>query len=215
MKVNPLLIEKYHHGECTAEERRVVEEWLFDDTTDDQLVLPEGESKDDYKRDIWNGIETILPVSAAAEKPASSTPASTVWPKAIAAILVAALLAIGFYQLPSSMQPHLIAVDNSSSMEVQHLDSRGYLITVGPKTQAKINYKTGVIDFSGSLLLSPKMDVELIFYGDDEKVSFKMGQTYILLKDKSGRDKMIVVNERNLLDLPPVIQKQVVNEFNI
>jgi len=228
MKISKELIEKYHQDRCTATERGFVEEWLFSGESEDELLLPVGENKEAHKDEIWNGLTGLFLQTAELEKLASghSAPAKkvivkklmvsgTIWFRSIAATLIIGLLGISYFMIPAGLQPHTVTVDNTSSIDVKYLDSNGYNIAVGPNTEAEINYRTGFIDFSGSLMISPKEDIELIFHGDKDKVSFKMGQTYIILKDKKGRDKIIVVNERNLLDLPPVIQKRVTTEFNI
>jgi|GEM_PF-365048 len=235
MKISKELIEKYHRDECTAEERGWVEEWLFSAEADDELVLPAGEDKAIHQQEIWNGLsdlfaekgeESAVPVVISQPGVQAATPPAgrqapkkratyALWYRSVAAAAIFGLLGISWYIIRSKVEPHLVTVDNTSSFDVRYLDSNGYGIAVGPNTEAKINYHTGFIDFSGSLMISPKEDIELIFHGDKEKVSFKMGQTYIILKDKKGGDKIIVVNERNLLDLPPVIQKRVTTEFNI
>jgi hypothetical protein len=214
MKISKELIEKYHRDECSATERGWVEEWLFSGEADDELELPEGEDKYAHQQEIWNGLSGLFPESAerVTEKRGLTY---AVWYRSVAAVLIIGLLGLSLYIIPSQLQPQQVTVDNTSSFDVRYLDYHGYDIAVGPNTEAIINYRTGFIDFSGSLMISPKQDIELIFHGDKEKVSFKMGQTYIILKDKRGTDRMIVINERNLLDLPPVIQKRVSNEFNI
>ncbi|MET1055564.1 MAG: hypothetical protein ABWY16_09665 [Pedobacter sp.] len=223
MKISKELIERYHRDECTATERGWVEEWLFSADAEDELMLPDGEDKLEHQKEIWNGLSGIftetdemsLPQHPEIPEVRKKMVSYALWYRSIAAVLVFCLIGISLFLIPSQLQPHLITVDNTSSFDVRYLDSNGYDIAVGPNTAAKINYRTGFIDFSGSLMISAKEDVELIFHGDKEKVSFKMGQTYIILKDKKGKDKIIVVNERNLLDLPPVIQKRVTTEFNI
>jgi len=221
MKISKELLEKYHRNECTAAERGWVEEWLFSEDADDELILPDGEDKEAHKKEIWNELMDILPeksgeVFVQQHNPGLESPSKyALWQRSIAAALVLGLLITVFYAIPSKMQPHLVTVDNTSSFDVKYLDSSGYDIAVGPNTEASINYHTGIIDFSGSLMISPKRDIRLIFHGDKQKMDFKMGETYIILRDKTENDKMIVVNERNLLDLPPVIQKHIVNQFNI
>lgn len=74
---------------------------------------------------------------------------------------------------------------------------------------------SGIVDLSGSMLIHPKKDIELLFEGSEDKMTFKAGQTYIILKGEHGNDTMIIVNEKNIMDLPPVIQKQIINEFQI
>lgn len=218
MKISKQLIEKYHRNECSTEESEAVEAWVFSGESNEALQLPLGEDKAQHKAALWDEIEKILPEESAA-------PTSTkrlfyknpFWSGAIAATLFIAVLgATGYYlSTVKSARDMPLIVNNSSSMHVKHIDASAYQISVGTNTSTKINNTTGVIDLSGSLLISPKEDMELIFEGSSEKMIFKAGQTYIILKGENGIDKVIVVNEKNIMDLPPVLQKQIINEFQI
>lgn len=210
MNINQELIERYHRDECTEAERRAVEDWLFADDSAEELYLPLNEDKAAHKAAIWNEIAPALPAQPAIKN-------HSFWKGAIAASLVLGLIGIGFYQFASKGRndaPQLVSIDNTSAINVRHLDTKGYDISVGPNTSAKINYATGSVDLSGSMLISPKKDVELTFKGSNQKISLKMGQTYIILNGQT-EDKVIVVSERNLMDLPPVLQKQIINQFSI
>lgn len=217
MKISPELIEKYHRNECSAEESEAVETWLFSGESDEALQLPMGEDKAEHKAVLWNEIEKVLP--SALPTPISTKNAfykNPFWSGAIAATLVIAILSVtGYYLTAVKTSDTPLVVNNSSSMHVKHVDASAYQISVGTNTSTKINNTTGVIDLSGSLLISPKEDMELTFQGSSEKMIFKAGQTYILLKGEDGVDKIIVVNEKNIMDLPPVLQKQIINEFKI
>ncbi|ETZ19088.1 hypothetical protein [Pedobacter sp. V48] len=213
MNINQELIERYHRDECTKEERKAVEDWLFTDDFAEELDLPIGENKTEHKASIWNEIAPVLPKERIIKSHLFSF-----WKGAVAASFVLGLIGLSFYPLTLKTKndsPQLVSIDNTSAISVRHLDSKGYNISVGPNTFAKINYATGSVDLSGSMLISPKKDVELKFKGTDKKISLKMGQTYIILNGKTGEDKIIVVSERNLMDLPPVLQKQIINQFSI
>lgn len=214
MKINQDLIEKYQRGECSTAECRLVEEWLFAEDFTEELELPITEHKADHKTSIWEGIQAVLP----ADLPAQKTPVLMFWKGAIAASLFIGLMGIAIYHLvyrADNLSSQVLSVDNTETLHVRHMDSDEGDIAVGPNTLAKINYKEGTADLSGSMLISPKKDMQLIFKGSQEKISLKSGQTYIILNSKTGTDKMIVVTERNLMDLPPVLQKQIINQFSI
>jgi hypothetical protein len=221
MKISKDLIEKYHRNECSTAEAEAVENWLFSADTDEALQLPLGENKSSHKADIWNEISTILP-----EEPASSAPVTVkksvfrnaFWSGAVAATLVIGIVALAMYQLTASheeQKDQLVSLTNTSSVNVKHIESQGYNLSVGTNTSASIDNLTGVIDLAGSILISPKKDLKLTFEGSTEKITLKKGQTYIILRGKNGKDKLIIVSEKNLMDLPPVLQKQIINEFNI
>lgn len=219
MKISKDLIEKYHRNECSAEESEAVESWLFSGESDEALQLPLGESKAEHKADIWKEITSSI--SPEAEKPRSGPKLifkNTFRTGAIAASLVMGIIGLAAYQLlTDNDEPirQLVSVNNTSSVNVRHIEDSGYRLSVGTNTSASIDNLTGVVDLSGSMLICPKKDITLSFEGSGDKITFKKGQTYIILKGKDGRDKIIIVSEKNLMDLPPVLQKQIINEFNI
>ncbi|ALL06340.1 hypothetical protein AQ505_13025 [Pedobacter sp. PACM 27299] len=222
MNISKDLIEKYHRNQCSTEERDAVEEWLFSSHTDEGLQLPLGESKAVHKADIWKGIADILPEEAPAEtktKPLAEKPIRkySFWIATVAATIVVGMSGLGVVQLQRNKQqtdPELVSINNTSTVKVHHLEVKGYALSVGTSTSAKIDNLTGVVDLSGSILISPKKDITLQFEGSPEKITFKKGQTYIILKSKEGTNQ-IIVSEKNLMDLPPILQKQIINEFNI
>jgi hypothetical protein len=222
MKISKELIEKYHLGECDLQESKFVEEWLFSEETDQELQLPVQENKVELKTQMWEEIQQFLPtgLNTVKEEPAVILTKSfklTQWTKMIAAVLVVGLSSLISYHLYYTPQDPLglVSVNNTSLLKVRHIDSRAYCISLAPESTAKINYQTGNIDFSGSIIISPKKDIELSIGGSDGKMTFKTGQTYIAMNGKSGYDRFILINQRNLMDLPPVLQKQLMNKFSI
>lgn len=216
MKITKALIEKFHRDECSPEEKEYVQEWLFSEDSDELLSFDEAE-KELHKMEMWNEIKTILPKKEQ-PKPIQRAANFQFWRGAIAASIVFALLISGLalYQFNTKNEVlQWVDVDNTSGMQVKYVDSKDFKLSVGPNTSAKIDQLTGIVDLAGSLLIQPKEDFELEFTGATQKMSFKKGQTYIILKGKDGKDKVIIINEKNLIDLPPVIQKQINNEFKI
>ncbi|MEJ2883797.1 hypothetical protein [Pedobacter sp. GR22-6] len=221
MKISKDLIEKYHRNECSPEESDAVEAWLFSSDSDEALQLPMEESKPAHKAAIWEEISSILPneeeVRSDAETGRKSLLKNSFWSGAIAASLVIILIAVASNQLLSKKEPinQLVSINNTSSVNVRHVEDSGYRLSVGTNTSARIDNLTGVVDLSGSMLICPKKDITLSFEGSAEKITFKQGQTYIILKGKDGKDQIIIISEKNLMDLPPMLQKQIINEFNI
>ncbi len=218
MKISKEVIEKYHRNECSAEESEAVEAWLFSGESDEALQLPLGEEKAEHKAGIWREIATVLPEQESPKANGKVILKNTFWTGAIAASLVMGILGLATYQLLSKDdQPlrELVSVNNTSSVNVRHIEDSGYHLSVGTNTSARIDNLTGVAELSGSMLICPKKDITLRFEGSADKITFKQGQTYIILKGKDGKDKIIIVSEKNLMDLPPVLQKQIINEFNI
>ena len=222
MKVNEELIGKYHRQECSSEEAEAVEEWLFSSDSDEALQLPAGENKAEHKLDIWKEIQLVLPEDPEIPKdplvlPVKQPPFSRAfWTGAVAASVALVMVTFVFYTLQvKNKELQLVSVKNSSSYAVKQVSSDGYHLSVGPKTSATINNTNGIVDLSGSIIIKPTEDIELAFGHDQEKIVFKNGETYIIWNDMESSGKIIIINERNLTDLPPVIQKQIINQFKI
>lgn len=217
MKVDKELIEKYHRQECTPAEAHAVEEWLFDDTSDEELQLPPTQPLVQLKQQMWDDISTIFPNEKPAESAKSYVFNRAFWTGAIAASTILVIAAVGFYLFNrnSKQEPILVSINNQSSVDVKQIRSVGYDMSVGPNTSAHISSKNKVVNFTGSIILQPKEDIELSFDNAQQKVVFKAGQTYILFNDAKGRGKVLIVNERNLMDIPPVLQKKISTQFKI
>lgn len=233
MKIDKELLEKYHTHQCTAEESDAVEQWLFSADSEEALQLPASESKAEHKMEMWAEIAKVLPVAGQTPVPAEkiltskSVPLAqqpvkrklkiAFWSGAVAASLITGIMITAIYRFnaPEPEATALVDVKNTSPEKVHHVTSSGYTIAVGTNTSARIDNLTGIVDLSGSMLICPKKDVELSFEGNTEKFLFKKGQTYILLKGKDGKDKILIVDRKNLMDLPPLLQKQITHEFNI
>lgn len=215
MKINADLIEKYHDDRCTPEERKAVEDWLLNCEVDD-LEFHSEKDKQITKADIWNGLDAILPKEEVA-KVVPKSASFYMWKGAIAASLVIGLLSFAFYYFNQNRPTAVdfVAFHNKSSLKVNHINAREYDLSVGPETFAEVNENNGIIDLSGSILISPKKDIDLNFGGAKNKVSLKKGQTYIILNYNTGNQGLLVVNEKNLIHLPPVMQKKLTYEFGI
>lgn len=216
MKVDANLLEKYHDNLCTPEERAAVEDWLFDSDVD-ALEFHSEKDKSLVKSAIWQDIEVALPAEQTAQIKPLKPAAYYMWKGAIAATLLITVLGATFYYFTRNNEKavEFVAFHNKSALKVNHISSKEYSLSIGTETSAEINEHSGVIDLTGSILISPKRDLELNFNGAASTINLKKGQTYIILNSKSGNHGLIVVNERNLISLPPVIQKKLIQEFDI
>lgn len=216
MEIDQEVLERYHLGTCSAQEQQLVEEWLFSADADELDLVAFDGSKADLKQEMWTEIRGVLPKNIAAVKPKSN--AYFMWKGAIAASLfIVAIGAAAYFTfgINSVAENPSLSFSNSSAQHIKRIDAKSYNVSLGPNSSAKINSAAGVIDLSGSLLISPKKDVEWQFEGTTKRVTLKKGQTYIILKNSTGAEGIIVVSESNLLDLPPVMQKQITTQFDI
>lgn len=216
MNISNELLEKYHLNTCSAEERKMVEEWLFNTDVDELDTVNLADDKNILKQEMWREIEMVMPQTAQPIPKRSHT--YFIWKGAIAASLFIAIAgAISYLVIANktTAQNDFLALNNSSAIHVKHIDAKGYDVAIGPNTFARINNSDGMIDLTGSILISPKKDIDLVFEGTTKKVTLLKGQTYIILKNKTGLKSIIVISERNLMDLPPVMQKQLSAQFDI
>ena len=211
MSVNKELLERYHLDACSVEECREIEEWLFNNEAND-FKLSDGTDKNRLKAEMWNDIQSVFPENNKVVKTRSSI--YYMWKGAIAASLFFALSGtVAYLAIPQSAE--IVNLNNNSAAQVKQVNSAGYTVSVAPNTTASINNEMHVIDLNGSILITAEKDVELLLQGTGKKVNFKKGQTYIILKNRDGADEMIMVNKENLLDLPPVMQRQINTHFDI
>jgi len=218
MKIDRDLIDRYHRGACSPKEREAVEDWLFSAESDEVPELPEGESKEVHKAEMWQEIASILPEEEPGLPLKKTGGKDRFWTGAIAASLLAGVLSVGAYFMIDSRKEHaqpLVSVHNGSATQVRRMKYSGYDLSVGRNTSATIDNLTGDADLSGSLLISPKHDLELRFEGSSEPVTFSSGKTYVIMKNASDQGRVLIVTENNMMDLPPVLQKQIINEFDI
>ncbi len=216
MNISQELLEKYHLNTCSAEERQRVEEWLFNTDVEELNTVALAKDKNALKQEMWQEIETVMPQAIKPLPKRSNT--YFMWKGAIAASVFMAMAGVIAYFIMANKsigQADFLELNNPSARYVKHIDAKGYDVAIGPNTVAKINNSDGMIDLTGSILISPKKDINLVFEGTDKKITLLKGQTYIILKNKTGVKSIVVISERNLMDLPPVMQKQLSAQFDI
>lgn len=225
MKISKELIEKYHHGCCTDEEKAAVEQWLLSDDADETIEWSLPGEKMALQSEMWNEIATVLPSSNDTPVPkVGPTIVYSLWKPAVAACLLAVLGSVLYSLKHDQVSQQVIALTNSSGTENKALHEKEFTLSIAPKSNVAINSETGIMDFCGAVLINPKEDIELTFQGtcanptqNRETVSLKKGQNYIALnyggKEQTG--EVIVVEEGAMVSLPPLVLKQLMHQFNI
>ncbi|WP_138476662.1 hypothetical protein [Dyadobacter bucti] len=221
MRISKELIEKYHNGDCTPQEIKEVEDWLFNDETDEELVLPAGADKFKIQDEMWEEIATVFPEKKQHRAILFFSP---FWRQAAAVLLLSAIGAAFFLLKYPAGKTDIIVIKNSSETINKDLDENTYTISLGPKSNVEINNHTGSIDFCGAMMINTKQDIEFTIKGTcaspdqkNEKVTLKKGLNYIALNySSSGKaDEVIILEEGSLMGLPPLVQRQLMVQFNI
>jgi len=225
MKISKELIEKYHHGRCTDEEKAAVERWLLSDDADETIEWSSQDEKTALQSEMWKEIAAVFPSSAETPAPKSS-PAimRSLWKPAVAACLLAVLGSVLYSLKHPPAAQEIIALNNISGTENKAIHEKEFILSIAPKSNVAIDSKTGILDFCGAVLINPKEDIELTFQGtcanpalNREKVSLKKGQNYIALNygGHAQAGEVIVVEEGAMASLPPLVLKQLMHQFNI
>lgn len=214
MEISKEIIEKYHEGNCTPTEKELVENWLLNDEVG-ELNLDK-EAKSTIKKEMWADISSFI----SEEEPKVIHIKKNYFfisdIRKIAAIIVFTLVSVAIYKAYHQQESKetLVLLKNSGE-DLKKVDQHSYLMTMAPNSNAEIDLSKGLIDFCGSILFSPKEDLELNVNGYTDKIKFENGQTYIVLGNYLESNKIIVLNEKDILNLPPVIQRQLITQFNI
>ena len=226
MKVSKELIEKYHDGKCSPEENAVVENWLLDD--DDTQIFPEptGDKKK-ISREMWQDIKLVLPSEIKKSESLIFKMPAIQWVAMAAAASITVFIATFMFLNKTESnsrhsQANISSVNVSESLNREIL-SDDFTISLGPQSNVQINSGTGLVDFCGTLKISPKKDMSLSFKdvctntkGNTEKIDFKKGETYIALNYRHEKTtEVIVMEEKLLMGLPPVLKRQIMDQFNI
>ncbi|GAB3993645.1 hypothetical protein GCM10028807_29430 [Spirosoma daeguense] len=223
MKISKELIEKYHNGQCTLAEKRAVEAWLFDEepSIESPLSFPDGESKAKLQEEMWNEIASILPQN---KKSGILVTFKPLWQQAAAVLLVSLFGAALFYLIDQRANNEIIVVNNLSGTANKQLHESAYSLSVGPKSNVQINNETGRIEFCGAMMINPKRDIELTIQGicarpdkASEKMILKKGQNYIALHygNTANVDEVLILPQSSLTGLPPLMQRNLMMQFNI
>ena len=213
MEIDKELIEKYHLGNCTPEEEAFVNVWLANDEFDD-TQLPDELHKAKDKQKMWSEIASFIEEEQLSKSKTSKLTIGFI-SKIAASLFLILTVGLAYYYLNTKEEQQLVAFDNSTGTKVKYIDSGSYSIVMGPKSNGKIDLNNSLIDFCGSILLSPKKDIVLTLQGYHDKIKLKTGQTYIVLSNTCPSSKPIVVNEKDIVHLPPVLQKHLMTHFSI
>ncbi|KAA0992852.1 hypothetical protein [Dyadobacter aurulentus] len=220
MRVSKELIEQYHAGLCTPEEQLAVEEWLFNDDTDALFALPGGEEKHGVRDAMWNEIAGALP----ANKSYRYIFFNSFWRQAAAALLVG-LAGVLLYSINNKpVTSEIIVINNESNSINKDLHTGNFNLSLAPKSNVEIDRNSGRIDFCGAMMIKSKMDVEFTIQGTctdekehGDKIKLKKGLNYIALNYAGPGEatELLVLEEKSLMGLPPLMKRQLMDRFDI
>ena len=223
MRVSKELIDKYHDGKCTPEEMAMVEHWLMNDDMPAD-IFPENVDKEALKEEIWQEVSSVLPSNK--KYKTDYIPRKFIWTGAVAASF---LICLSYYILNDKDTDYkkttasIINSTNHSATVNQEVLARDFTISLGPESNVRVNSSTGVVNFCGAMKFSPSKDIKLSFKDictnesvNSKQIGFKKGETYIALNYlNEQKNELIIMNENALMELPPLLKRQLMDQFNI
>lgn len=223
MKISKELIEKYHGGQCTPAEVVLVENWLLDDVEDETFEFPENIDKGKIASEMWNNIVDILPSNAQKSRSSIFFIFQSYKYLSIAAAIAFIILSASFYLFYQKSDETLITAINKAGTTNKEIFVKDYTISLGPESNANIDVNNDLIHFCGSMLISPKKDIAITVKGlcansadQNNKIHFKKGENYIILDNPNTQNsQVIIMDEKMLMGLPPVMKRQLMDQFNI
>lgn len=224
MSVSKELIEKYHDGKCTPAEVEMVQRWLLNDDVPTN-IFPENIDREAVKEEIWEGISTVLP-SHKSKRPSYFQYRPLLWGGAVAASLLVCIAFLILDSEPREDRNDISAIINSTNHSQtinQEVLARDFTISLAPESNVRVNSSTGVVNFCGAMKISPIKDIKLSVRDictnkaiDSKQMSFKKGETYIALNYMNEQQsELIIMNENALMELPPLLKRQLMDQFNI
>lgn len=220
MKISKELIEKYHNGTCSDEEKTAVEHWLLSDESEETVQWNSAVEKAGVQSEMWDEIASVLPPQRPAGIPSHRQFAF--W-RPLAAACVLAVFGAALYVMMHQTGTQVIALNNTSDTQNKNIREGNFTLSIAPRSNVEIDSRNGVMDFCGAVMINPGQDVELTIQGscaspahNIEKVSLKKGQNYIALHYGDHRTgEVIVVAEGAMAGLPPLVMRQLLHQFNI
>ncbi|GGH18305.1 hypothetical protein FAZ19_11765 [Sphingobacterium alkalisoli] len=223
MDISKELIAKYHQGRCSEQEKAQVEAWLNTDS-DEVLSAPlEIADKNAIKEDIWGSLKAETIEKEPREKTVITfinnlRLRSTYW--GAAAVLVAGFIC--FWVLDSGKTPYNNQIKNDQTVAGSGI--AGVSVVTGENSKANFIDKLELVNFCGTVKVTVNKTMRLAFaaknsYDNKEyrkELLVNAGETYFALDLGDHKNREIIVkSERDLNDLPPLLQNSLRAQFGI
>lgn len=183
------LLERYHRDNCTPTEKKIVEEWLNSDSTDDLYEFSSEEEKEKVRETIWTPISEHI-------KPQNRRYNKISFPKAwiaVAACSTIFLITSFFLGRDGLCQNKFAEISQNKTMEF--CDK----VVVTTDLDSEITFVSNCQ--SG--------------YEISRTVTCKKGQTYLAINFRFRNDnEILVVTKDQLHELPHDIRIKVLKELN-
>lgn len=200
-------------GLTSPEETDLVEKWLADgdEPLPDFSQLP----MDTIKADIWNGVETVF------DEPKPSIRQLGFRYAGLTAAAIA-LIILGFNLFNSSKD--IPANEKLAKVEVSDSQTSDALaIEYGNESGASYDGRDQKLNFCGTIKITPRENMKLSIASRCEggkemvrEVDVKGGSTYFAMDITQEDHSQLIVMDQKLIDeLPPILQNSLIAQFGI
>lgn len=227
IKVTSQLLERYHSGHCSANERRLVEEWLTD--PDEEIIESHKEEEErEIETKLWNAIITSTGIQILSQK---RNRVLRFYKYGIAAsiILFISVLTSVYFSSENKKNGTFVSLDNLRGHYALAKNVNGLVLTALPKANIRAVFDaendSANIRFCEAMLVRNESlrDINLQFGSDcisdgaaKQRVFVcKKGVTYVAVRLNREQAEIIVVDQRYLEDILPLnVAMKINHEIN-
>lgn len=218
--MNPETLKKCLSGNASKEEWIAYQQWLEGANEDDDL--PEIDIEEGSDSRIWQQIQWENQKQNRFHK----YKMNTLWGSVAASlVLISALLIFPQKQMPHSNQQMVFQSD--SAQPFLEKEFKGLLMKLG--TNSKVSMQSQIdndinIQLSGNMMLSNTSAqdkyTQVLYTASDghqisKKICLKKGQKYLLAYYPLKKDKLLVIENHVLMDMPPALVMNLKNDFDL
>jgi hypothetical protein len=218
--MNPETLKKCLSGNASKEEWIAYQQWLEGANEDDDL--PEIDIEEGSDSRIWQQIQGENQKQDRFHK----YKMNTLWGSVAASlVLISALLIFSQKQMLHSNQQMVFQSD--SAQPFLEKEFKGLLMKLG--TNSKVSMQSQIdndinIQLSGNMMLSNTSAqdkyTQLLYTASDghqisKKICLKKGQKYLLAYYPLKKDKLLVIENHVLMDMPPALVMNLKNDFDL
>ena len=217
--MNPELLRKCLSGNASEEELEIYEKWM--EGADDDLYAEEL-----IPADMPSQSEVWAKISAENLKHNhSQLYKNRIFKMAVAASLLAVFCFFAFQHSISPDQYMVFHYDQSQPLMEQEFD--GLRIRLGHNGTVKLALQANDpldMSFSGNMMVSntTTADKEILVLSKNndgqvwsKKVNLRKGKSYLLAHYLFKDDELVIVENRNLMDMPPALAINMKRDFNL
>ncbi|MBD1421966.1 hypothetical protein [Sphingobacterium chuzhouense] len=197
MEINQDILHKYTAGQCSEDEKLLVEKWLENDSWDS--IDETNTAPSEIGQTMWVNVST----DTGKTKKIS-------WLRVTAAASIVVLFGISLLHFKyDTRDAHSFA--NESFDQTKFFAADHYDVLLSGNTKANIDLINNKLTFTGDLIIKPKRNFTLLD-ADQNTLNFKAGREYFI-SDSPDFGKIVVFQKSDLAFLPSNMQIKIKEQF--